>query len=370
MSFADRLSSTLKTVYAAAADPLLWQAALRQMEDLTGSAGAVLGFVPKRAEDIGFNLAGRFTSEQCATYTREYQAICPRTKHMVTHPEVEVQYDALLITETEMDRDPVYAWFGQHNLRYFVGSRLPDTELYVPVFTLQRSPVQGHVQALDLELFALIKPHVAQALTLADRLGTLGTAWQVGRALLEQVAYAVFTLDEYGYVLFFNRAAEELLVEGDGLKIENGKLVAVHSTCQRRLEALIDSAVGSIPSVGRAWMRIERTSGKPPYAALIAPVTDERFHFTDARAATMVLVSDPHRPINPDPIALRAVFGLTEAESRLALAIAAGHDLTSASAALEISLETARSHLKAIFRKMGAARQQEVVSRLSWLQLH
>ena len=43
--------------------------ALYAIEELTGSSGAVLGSVPKRTDDAGFNLAGHFTDEQCATYT-------------------------------------------------------------------------------------------------------------------------------------------------------------------------------------------------------------------------------------------------------------------------------------------------------------
>ena len=58
---------------------------------------------------------------------------------------------------------------------------------------------------------------------------------------------------------------------------------------------------------------------------------------------------------------LRCHFGLTRAEARLALHLAAGETLRSAEAKLSISYETARTHLKNIFHKTGTCRQAELV---------
>src|SRR5262245_45262944 len=58
---------------------------------------------------------------------------------------------------------------------------------------------------------------------------------------------------------------------------------------------------------------------------------------------------------------LRCRFGLTPAEARLALHLAAGETLRSAEAKLSISYETARTHLKNIFHKTGTCRQAELV---------
>jgi DNA-binding CsgD family transcriptional regulator len=58
---------------------------------------------------------------------------------------------------------------------------------------------------------------------------------------------------------------------------------------------------------------------------------------------------------------LRSHFGLTPAEARLALHLVAGETLRSAEAKLDISYETARTHLKSIFSKTGTCRQAELV---------
>jgi len=58
---------------------------------------------------------------------------------------------------------------------------------------------------------------------------------------------------------------------------------------------------------------------------------------------------------------LRCHFGLTPAEARLAVHLAAGETLRSAEAKLSIRYETARTHLKSIFQKTGTCRQAELV---------
>jgi hypothetical protein len=59
----ERFSATIEMIYAAAVDPTLWQAALRAIEDYTGSTGAVLNLVPKSAAALPVCLAGSFSDD-------------------------------------------------------------------------------------------------------------------------------------------------------------------------------------------------------------------------------------------------------------------------------------------------------------------
>ena len=59
---------------------------------------------------------------------------------------------------------------------------------------------------------------------------------------------------------------------------------------------------------------------------------------------------------------LRDKFGLTPAQSRLVLRLAAGDSLRLSAAALGIGYETARTTLKSVFRKTGTHRQAELVT--------
>jgi DNA-binding CsgD family transcriptional regulator len=365
----DQFSAAIEKLYSASADPNYWPEALHAVEELSGSIGAVIGFVPKRAGDQGFNLAGRFTGEQCAIYTTQFQPICRRTRHMIEHPELEVIYDALLITEREMDTDPVYDWFGKHDLRYFVGCALPETRDYRPVFSLQRSPRQGHVQERDISLFKLIVPHMSKALTLADQLGTLRTFSRFSSVVLNAMPQAVFAIDARGRVIFANSAAEALLIERDGLAILDATLVANRVLEQSRLDGIIVEALSVSGRTSSGWARISRPSGRSPYAVFAAPLDLEDEELTTDGARALLFVYDLATQPKCRPEMLASLFGLTEAEAGIGTLLAAGHNLESAAAMAGVQPSTARAHLKAIFHKTGVHRQQDLMRILTSLSL-
>lgn len=104
----EQFSATVEKIYSAAAGTLAWREALLAIEDLTGSAGAVIDLVPKVDGGPRKTLAGSFTEENCADYARDYQPICPRIRHALEHADTQTQFDYQFMTESDMDRDPVY----------------------------------------------------------------------------------------------------------------------------------------------------------------------------------------------------------------------------------------------------------------------
>lgn len=361
----DNFNVTIDTLYSAAAGDSRWEDALHAIEDLTGCAGAVIGFVPAKEGATGFNLAGRFTEEQCAIYSELYQPICRRTRYMMEHPDCDVVFDSLLITEQQINLDPVYEWLGQHGLRYFVGSPLPATRGHRPIFSLQRSPAQGHVQTPDIELFKQLRAHVGRALTLADQLGHACILESVTTKVLEALPQALFALDEQARIVFANAAASELALIEDGVSVSAGCLLAFVPGEQASLDRLVLDALHYAFEGGGGWMRISRCSGQPPYAVFVAPLRSQKEPLASAGAKVLVVVHDPMRSRGIDPQVLTSLYGLTDTEARLASAIAAGHSLESAAASLHMRIGTARCHLKAIFSKTGVNRQQDLVRLLT-----
>jgi DNA-binding CsgD family transcriptional regulator len=69
--------------------------------------------------------------------------------------------------------------------------------------------------------------------------------------------------------------------------------------------------------------------------------------------------------VNPDM--LGKVFELTPAQANLAGKLATGSSMETAAAELGVTVETARSHLKAIFNRTGTHRQGELVALLNRL---
>jgi DNA-binding CsgD family transcriptional regulator len=363
-------SATIEKVYAAAADATLWEDALRAVEDYTGSTGAVLNLVPKTQDALPLCLAGSFSEDDCAEYARNYMWRCPRIAFAQTHPDVPVHFDSMILSESEMDRDPTYEWYGKHGLRYYVAGWIGETATHKAYMSLQRSRRQGHIEVERVEQFSLVLKHMARALSMAARLGTLEQRETLNAALIDALPQAVFVLNDEGRVVFTNRPADHMLRAADTVALIEGKLYCRCAGDQARLEHAIRSAIAPAALEPRGgWAPIHSGPAQRTMAAFVAPITGCEIFIASLEVRALLIITDPAQTSFADEQALHELFGLTPAESRLASALSAGHSIESTAALLQITQATARSELKSVFRKTGLSRQQDLVRLLAGLSL-
>ena len=84
----------------------------------------------------------------------------------------------------------------------------------------------------------------------------------------------------------------------------------------------------------------------------------------DHRPAVIVCVNDPEAGAQISEEMLRALFGLTRAEARVAIAITQGETSRQVAATLGVSVHTVRNQLQSVLEKTGASRQSELVALL------
>jgi DNA-binding CsgD family transcriptional regulator len=366
----EQFSATVELLYAAAADPTLWQAALRAIEDYTGSTGAVLNLVPKTASAMPICLAGSFSDDGCADYAANYMWRCPRIGFAEAHPDVPVHWDHMILTEYEMDRDATYEWYGSHGLRYYVAGWIGGTDHHHAYMSLQRSRRQGHIEPKNVEQFKLVLKHMAQALTLAVRLGTLDQQCRFDLALIDAMPQAVFALDGAGKVVLTNAKADCLLSEADALVVFDGKLQCRSGSEQARFMRVVAAALeASTVEPKGGWVRIERVSKRRALMAFVAPLMPPESLIGAIEPRALVIIGDAADGLAVDEQALHDLFGLTHAEARLTCALSAGHSLESAAALLGVQPTTVRSELKSVFRKTAVNRQQDLVRLITSLSL-
>ena len=76
----------------------------------------------------------------------------------------------------------------------------------------------------------------------------------------------------------------------------------------------------------------------------------------------MLVVTDPGAPIVATPVDYaQKAFGLTLTEGRLVTHLEQGLSLAMAAEVMEVSIETARSHLKRVFAKTDTGRQTDLM---------
>src|SRR5690606_35590809 len=106
-------------------------------------------------------------------------------------------------------------------------------------------------------------------------------------------------------------------------------------------------------------LRIDRP-GRRPLLLDMLPVPS-RFDGIFLFARFIILLTDLDRQPPPSSALLAQVFGLTEAEARIASALTSGLSLTEAADRYGVTRETAKTHLNAIFFKTDTNRQSALV---------
>jgi len=228
----------------------------------------------------------------------------------------------------------------------------------------------------------LLAPQFDQGLSLLRRLEEARAATRDLGAVLGRLETAVITVGSDLRLRAANLAAEELLRRGDGLQLQNGRIRARWPRDERAIVAAVTLASGdaSQHAAAPAGMRdtvlaLRRDGEQPPYLLRVFALPKDDQPCRSADGLVLLLVDDPMRdsiPRRTDADLFGRAFHLTPAEARLAVHLAAGASLTEAAAALNVTRNTVRTHLRTIFGKTEVRRQSELallVHRMRGLRL-
>jgi DNA-binding CsgD family transcriptional regulator len=220
---------------------------------------------------------------------------------------------------------------------------------------------QGQFSGADIEIANRLHPDLVRAFNLSRRFADLKD-FSAGLAeTLNSSRHAIFLLDAQGGIRHANAAAEALLGEPDGLCAVAGRLAATSTPAARRLEALIARAAcpdGARREAGS--MGLKTPSRRLPLSLIVAPLRSDR-SLARGAASVLVCVADLEAGLSLPERQLRDLFGLTPAETRLALALLEGADLREAARSFAVSFATVRNQLSSIFAKTDVNRQAELI---------
>jgi DNA-binding CsgD family transcriptional regulator len=145
------------------------------------------------------------------------------------------------------------------------------------------------------------------------------------------------------------------------LTIGDGQVRARRNFETAKLTALIArAAAGSGPSAG--CLLIGRNGGWPSYIVRVAPIRPGMAGFDLPLA--MVLVSTPDEN-HVSEAELSELYGLSPAESRLAIAVAFGKRLNELPGEFGVQITTLRTQLSSVLKKCGVERQSDLVRLIS-----
>jgi DNA-binding CsgD family transcriptional regulator len=97
---------------------------------------------------------------------------------------------------------------------------------------------------------------------------------------------------------------------------------------------------------------------------LVTPLSVDCEPLPPGEPSTAIFVSDPEQRVETAEEMLCRLYALTPTEARLAAILMQGKSLEDAGSELEVSTNTARTHLKRIFSKTGTTHQGDLISLL------
>lgn len=228
-------------------------------------------------------------------------------------------------------------------------------------------------EALDRGSLAFIErllPHLRHASALYERLGMLWLTDAIADHVIDETARAVFVVDGARRVVRLNAAAETLAGRDDGVSLREGCLEVRGASKARRLDALIALVAGGQRADDAPLandMVVPRTSMCAlPYVLTVSALIghDDAAAFGRERRRVMVAVHEPTGVPRETWVRVSRLYGLTAQETRVAMRMCDGEALPDVANALGITVNTCRTHIKALFNKTGTGRQAELVATL------
>lgn len=210
-----------------------------------------------------------------------------------------------------------------------------------------------------------LAPHVAGALETHERVG----AAMRDLTSLDGLADGMAIVDAEGRIRHANREARRILIAADGLSSHHGKIVAGRQADMRALSRAMAACCQHGIEPAETRLAIGRPSCSSDYLVRVSPMD---MHVPvgpvqSRQSAALIVIVDPERDTPPTARTLERLYGLTPAEAAIAVHIHDGESLAEAATAQNISVNTAKTQLKAVYDKLGITRQSQLVRKIALL---
>lgn len=347
-------------IYSAVGKPDLWPVVLDGIADaVQGESTAMFARFPKDSV-MALTRFEPGSFEEFAEYYSNVNPLMPRCDDKF--PDGEVRYSHHVMENREFENTEFYAdFFRRYDMHYSFGIKIPLEGHPAAYISCQRPKAKGPFDDREGLVYQTLLPHLQRALRLHFQFSQMEARALGLETALDAFGHAVLGLNGEGRVVLANSRAETMAHYGDGIKLVNGRPATAFPDQNQRLQALISDAVageGGFASGGS--MLVERESGKKPLRVTVSP-----FRGTlpggRIRVAVLIFVGVPETNVTTRAAAMRALYGLTPAEARIADLLVEGLEIRETAIRLGTTVETARFHVKRVLAKTGCRRQSELI---------
>jgi DNA-binding CsgD family transcriptional regulator len=346
-----------------------WLSVGRSLFNGLGASNGSLRF--RQADGRSVNVFDRSEPAE-AQYTAYYCHIDPiRAALTRTASDRGQSSNALLIEdlldESHYRRSEFYQDFArsngqQHMLLGIVGD---DEHTVIGLFRDGRAFDEREQSALSRLL-----PHIRRAMQLQQRLEKAELVGHLGHAAFEGLPGAAVVVDADCHILYANSAAARRLSRRDlpvsfSPEANTGKtkLTVDNRGRAMRLRAMISDAAYRGNGGAMRFEIDDATAGRPRQLAVFVLPQPTQFSATAVLAGegdpVLVLLHELSRPTIISASLLADLFGLSTAESGVAMALLGGQTAEAVARDRDVSLETVRTQIRMVLRKTNAGSLRE-----------
>jgi DNA-binding CsgD family transcriptional regulator len=346
-----------------------WNAALDALSDHLGNSGLLLGTMPSSGKP--FELSGHRVDPAAIAVLAGPMANADDNPWVAAAPRLALRRPATVhdiggqdLLEASRVWDGFYAAFDYDQA---VGAVLERQCDYTDIMMLARRG--GPYAGAELAMFQALIPHVARAFRVRRQLRIWRERAEDLSAALDHLDRGIIITGPEGQIRFTNRAAERLLSAGDGIDATRGRLRATRTRASAQLSRMIyRSALTGIgqDDVAVNAVSIARSNDASPIAVIAEPLAPGHHESMGQgrREGAILFVGHSTMEARPSAARIAAIYGLTVAEAEIAASIVSGASVASAALARGITGNTAKTHLKSVYEKMGINRQSQLVRRV------
>ncbi len=362
----------LDAVYRTAVAPASWRDLLAELVRISASRSARMLLMDAAAEKVEYSAKYQIDDRSHADYTNHFVNLCPWRTELPRKPagrlystylDFSCKQDAFYNTEFFND------WARPIDIHHGVCGTVYQSDRMTMQLLVQRTRGQGPYGRLETDWFNGLIPHIRRSLFLSREVALQRAEQEAASMAASRSPLPFVLLGRKGRICRMSPELEYLMRPDGVFGCREGCFVlrrGVHPGRLRRIlaEVLGENGGGRSPD-GGGLFRVSREGGRAPLQLLVMPLmlAWADMLFDEERAFAAVFVHDPERrPALNEPLLVK-LYGLTDAEARVAAGITLGNSPEELAATLNVSVHTVRSQLKSVFRKTGASRQN-TLSRL------
>jgi DNA-binding CsgD family transcriptional regulator len=377
-----RYDDVVSGIYDAALNPERWPAQLRAIAEMMGASRTMMHSYARTHAEGGFVFSHNLP---CAALTKFDARFLHEDPFVLAATRRELLNDGLTVRGSDLVADDVLlktafykALWEPLQIRHSVSGVVfasSDARKQPTALSLFRSPAEGAFGPAELDVANRLVRHLSRALGVMFHLRDL--EWRVASSLaaIDRLRAAVVLIDYRKAVRYRNRAADLFFAAPDSvvrcswqgvmhvLSLPPG-LQALERSFQRLLDRAVEPAVADPAEHFSEAFVVPLPDGRPGCVVHAAPLAEGQPFLPLAQGCGIVLIYDLHGARQIAPECLRALFGMTPAESRAALEVLQGGTAADMAGRLGVSVNTLKTQMKEVFAKCGAARQVDLLKLL------